>query len=157
MDAGLAALLGATIGGLLTGGAAVGAQVWASRSQANAAKEAHLQEDRLWHRDQRLEAHHKFLNQVNRLIHAAEAVAYPSAVAPNPVAVESDFREAMALTVDAYNLIDLVSLQKELAAQVMVAAQTDGFMKAGEFEGVVRAIGEASRIYRDAARAELKA
>jgi len=59
--------------------------------------------------------------------------------------------------VDAYNLIDLVSLQKELAAQVMVAAQTDGFMKAGEFEGVVRAIGEASRIYRDAARAELKA
>jgi len=67
MEPGLAALLGAAIGGLLTGGAAVGAQVWASRSQANAAKEAYRQQDRVWHRDQRLEAHHAFLNQVNRL------------------------------------------------------------------------------------------
>jgi hypothetical protein len=149
--------IGAVVGGLLTGGAAIGAQVWAARSQADVARDAYLQQDRVWHRDQRLEAHHAFLNQINRLIHAAEAVAYPSPVGADAVARERNFREAMALTVDAYNHLDLVSLQKELAAAVMVAAQAEGFMQAGEFEGVVRAIGEASRIYRDAARAELQA
>src|SRR3981081_2818989 len=94
--------IGAVVGGMLTGGAAIGAQVWATRSQANVAREAYVQQARVWHRDQRREPHHDLLNQINRLIHAAEAVAYPSPVGADAVSLERNFREAMALTVDAY-------------------------------------------------------
>jgi len=62
------------VGGLLTGGVAVGVQVLAARMQANAARDAFRQQDRVWHRDQRLKAHDAFLNQVNRLSMAIGAV-----------------------------------------------------------------------------------
>ncbi len=149
--------IGAVVGGLLTGGAALGAQVWAARSQANVAQAAYVQQDRVWHRDQRLEAHHAFLDRVQRLIFAAEAVAHPDAGA-DPDALRTNFRDALVNTMDAFNRIDLVSPAetKDLAANILAAARPGALMSAAEFEGVVRAMGEASRIYRDAARAELK-
>ncbi len=113
-------------------------------------------QDRVWHRDQRLEAHHAFLNRVNRLIHAAEAVTHPSETA-NADALQTNFREALANTVDTYNRIDLVSPPEtsDLAAKVLAAANPERLFQPAEFEGVLRAIGEASRIYREAVRAEL--
>lgn len=113
-------------------------------------------QDRIWHRDQRVEAHHAFLNRVNRMIQAVEAVTHATPGA-DPDALETNFREAQANTVDAYNRIDLVATPetRDLAAQVLSAADPERLFKPAEFEGVVRAIGEASRIYREAARAEL--
>jgi hypothetical protein len=146
------------VGGLLTGGVAVGAQVMAARFQADAARDAYRQQDRVWHRDQRLEAHHAFLDRVQRLIFAAEAVAHPNAGA-DPDLLRADFRAALVNTMDAFNRVDLVSSAetKDLAAGILTAANPGALMKAEEFERVVRAMGEASRIYRDAARAELRA
>jgi hypothetical protein len=146
------------VGGLLTGGVALGVQVLAARFQANAARGAYREQDRVWNRSQRLEAHHAFLDRVTRLIFAAESVAHPNPGA-DAGALQTNFREALARASDAYNRIDLLSPPetRELAAKVLTAARPEGIFKAEEFEGVVRAIGEASRIYRDAARAELTA
>lgn len=154
MDAGLAALLGATIGGLVTGGAAVGAQVWASRSQANAAKEAYLQQDRVWHRDQRLEAHHAFLNQVHRLTMAIAAVKQGGPDAPTT----KELSDVLAKTVDAFNRVELVVSQAsyDLGAKILAAADKRLENRAN-FDAVLQEMGEASLNYRESAKAELKA
>lgn len=146
------------VGGLLTGSAAIGAQVWAARSQAGAARDAFRQQDRVWHRDQRLEAHHAFLDRVNRLTFAAEAVAHPNP-GVDPLAMRTEFREALAKTVDAFNRIDLVSPPetREHAAKILAAAKPGEFMNAEGWEKAVVAIAEASRNYRDAVRTELRA
>src|SRR6266581_1928856 len=93
------------VGGLLTGGVAVGVQLLVARIQANAAREAFLQQERVWHRDQRLEAHHTFLNQVNRLVHVIGAMERAGLVGPN---TDADLTEALARTVDAFNRVELV-------------------------------------------------
>jgi hypothetical protein len=149
-------LLAVIVGGLLTGCAAVGASVLATHYQTKAAREAYREQERVRTRAERLEAHHNFLNRVHRLMHAGEAIAYPSRGADGEIA-RTNFREALALTVDAYNRIDLVSPSNELAAAVLTAANPERLLKPDDFEAVVRAIAEASRIYRDAARAELGA
>jgi hypothetical protein len=146
------------VGGLLTGGVALGVQVLAARFQANAAREAYRQQDRVWHRDQRLEAHHDFLDQVNRLNFAGEAVAHPSPGA-DPETRKAEFRETLAKTVDAFNRIDLVSTPQttELAAKILAAAKPGELINSAEWERAVRAIADASGHYREAARAELRA
>jgi hypothetical protein len=150
------ALWGAIVGGLLTGGAAIGAQIWASRSQATAAREAFLQQDRVWHRDQRLEAHHAFLNQVNRLIDVLGAVSRTSQ--QNRFLREADVREALARTVDAFNRVELVCSPRlhELAEKILTAAD-ERIADPTKLAAVIQDMGEASRKYREAAKAELKA
>jgi hypothetical protein len=154
MDAGLAALLGAAIGGLLGGGAAVGAQVWASHSQANAAKEAYLRQDQVWHRGQRLEAHHAFLNQVNRLTMAIAAVKHGGPGAPT----EKELSDLLAKTVDAFNRVELVVSKSsyDLGAKILAAADKR-LENPANFDAVLREMGEASQNYREVAKAELKA
>ena len=154
MDAGLAALLGATIGGLVTGGAAVGAQVWASRSQANAAKEAYLQQDRVWHRDQRLEAHHVFLNQVNRLMKAIAGLKQAGPGAPT----EKELSDLLVETVDAFNRVELLVSKNsyDLGAKILAAADKR-LENPANFDAVLQEMGEASQNYREAAKAELRA
>jgi len=151
------------VGGLLTGGAAVGAQVLAARFQANAARDAYLQQDRVWHRDQRLEAHHAFLNQVNRLI---QAVGAYSSARPEPADMHAvmaplmtDVAEALARTVDAFNRVELVCSPQlyDLAVKVLQAADAERLKNPADFPAVIRAMGEASRNYREAAKAELRA
>jgi hypothetical protein len=154
MDAGPAALLGAVLGGLLTGGAAVGAQVWASHSQANAAKEAYLQQDRVWHRDQRLEAHHAFLNQVNRLTMAIAAVKQAGPGAPT----EKELSDLLANTVDAFNRVEFVVSKSsyDLGAKILAAADKR-LENPANFDAVLQEMGEASQNYRESAKAELRA
>jgi hypothetical protein len=147
------------VGGLLTGGAAVGVQLLAARIQADAAREAYLQQDRVWHRDQRLEAHHAFLNQVNRLIHAIGAF---STAGPDPAdgsALLTDVAEALARTVDAFNRVELVCSPTiyELAVKILQAADANRVANPAEFPSLMQSIGEASRNYREAAKAELRA
>jgi len=117
------------------------------------------QERRVWLRDQRLEAHHAFLNRVNRLLAAVEAITSSSPNAANSDGMRTDFREAVAATVDAFNRIELVSTPNtyDLAVKILEAAHPERMLKPAEFEGVMRAIGEASRNYREAAKAELRA
>jgi hypothetical protein len=64
----------------------------------------------------------------------------------------------LANTVDTFNRIEFVSTQEtyDLAVKIMQAAHVERMLKPDEFEGVVRAIGEASRTYRDAVKAELR-
>ena len=152
------ALWGAIVGGLLAGGAAIGAQIWASRSQARAAREAFLQQDRVWHRDQRLEAHHAFLNQVNRLTMAIAASTHAAPGAPNTEALMADVSEVVAKTVDALNRVELVVSPKthELAVKILAAAD-ERLADPTKLAAVIQDIGEASRKYREAAKAELKA
>jgi hypothetical protein len=154
MDAGLAALLGATIGGLLGGGAAVGAQVWASRSQAKVAQAAYVQQDRVWHRDQRLEAHHAFLNQVNRLTMAIAAVKQGGPDAPTT----KELSDVLAKTVDAFNRVELVvsKYSYHLGAKILAAADKR-LENPANFDAVLQEMGEASQSYREAAKAELLA
>lgn len=154
MDAGQAALLGGAIGGLLGGGAAVGAQVWASHTQANAAKEAYLQQDRVWHRDQRLEAHHAFLNQVNRLTMAIAAVKQGE---PDALTTK-ELSDVLARTVDAFNRVELVVAQTsyDLGAKILAAADKR-LEDPANFDAVLQEMGEASQKYREAAKAELRA
>jgi hypothetical protein len=152
------ALWGAIVGGLLTGGAAIGAQVWASRIQARAAREAFLQQDRVWHRDQRLEAHHAFLNQVNRLAMAIAASMRAGADAPNAEATKADLSDVVAKTVDALNRVELVVSPSthELAVKILAAAD-ERVADPSKLAAVLQDIGEAARKYREAAKAELKA
>lgn len=146
------------VGGLLTGGAAVGAQVLAARIQANAASEAFRQQDRVWHRDQRLEAHHAFLNQVNRLVHAIGEVSRAGTDQAKRDALMPDVAEALARTVDTFNRVELVSpATYDLAVKVLQAARADQVLDPAQFPALMQAIGEASRNYREAAKAELRA
>jgi len=153
------ALWGAIAGGVLTGAAAIGAQVWAARSQANVAHEAYLQQDRVWHRDQRLEAHHAFLNQVNRLVHVIGAIDRAGPGAPNSEARLADVEEALKRTVDAFNRVELVSSPQvyDLAVKILSAADAQQMTNRANFPAVMQAIGVASRNYREAAKAELRA
>ena len=114
-------------------------------------------QDRVREREHRLEAHHAFLNRVNRLIDASAAVVRPTPGA-DPYLVMTNFREALANTVDTFNRIEFVSTQEtyDLAVKIMQAAHVERMLKPDEYEGVVRAIGEASRTYRDAVKAELR-
>ena len=146
------------VGGLLTGGAAIGAQVWAAHSQANAARDAYRQQDRVWHRDQRLEAHHAFLNHVSRLTAAIAAFTEPTDPAAKARAI-SDITEVLDRTVDAFNRIELVCSPQlyALAVKVLEAADPEQLKRPGQVPVVLQAMGEASRKYRDAAKTELRA
>jgi hypothetical protein len=117
------------------------------------------QQRRVWLRDQRLEAHHAFLNRVNRLLAAGEAMTSSSPNAANSNGLRTDFREAVAATVDAFNRIELVSSRKtyDLATKILQAVHPERLLQPAEFEAVTRAVGEASRNYREAAKAELRA
>ncbi|MHB8611239.1 MAG: hypothetical protein ACYDAL_02270 [Candidatus Dormibacteraceae bacterium] len=147
------------VGGLLTGGAAVGAQLLAARIQADAAREAYRQQDRAWHRSERLEAHHAFLNQVNRLIHSVGEIVRAGPGAPNADVLLANVTETLARTVDAFNRVELVCSPAtyDLAVQIMVAANAERLLQPGEFPRVMQDIGEASRKYRVGAKAELRA
>jgi hypothetical protein len=147
------------VGGLLTGGAAVGAQLLAARFQTNAARDAYRQQDRVWHRDQRLEAHHAFLNQVNSLVQVIGAIDRAGPVAPDRDVLLAEVEKALAKTVDAFNRVELVCSPPtyDLAMKILVAADAQRLMKPGEFPAVMLAIAEASRNYREAAKAELRA
>jgi ABC-type phosphate/phosphonate transport system permease subunit len=85
-------LQGVIIGGLVAGVVAIVVQLLAARNQADAARAANLQQDRVWHRDQRLEAHHAFLNQINRLVHVIGAIDRAGAGTPNAEARLADCR-----------------------------------------------------------------
>ena len=115
-------------------------------------------DDRIWHRDQRLEASHTFLNQVNRLIHSVGAIVRAGPGAPNADALLADVTEALARTVDAFNRVELVCSPAtyDLAVQIMVAANAERLLKPGEFPSVMQDIGEASRKYREGVKAELR-
>lgn len=151
--------VGAIVGGVLTGAAAIGAQVWAARSQANVAHEAYLQQDRVWHRDQRLEAHHAFLNEVNRLVHEIGAIDHAAPGTPGAAARMADVEEALKRTVDAFNRVELVSSKEvyDLAVKILSAADPQQMTNRANYPAVMQAIGVASRNYREAAKAELKA
>jgi len=111
-------------------------------------------QDRVREREHRLEAHHAFLNRVNRLRDASDAFVRPTPGA-DPSLVMTNFREALANTVDTFNRIEFVSTQEtyDLAVKIMEAADGERMLKPDE---LVRAIGEASRTYREAVKAELR-
>jgi hypothetical protein len=115
------------------------------------------QQDRVWHRDQRLEAHHAFLNQVNRLTMAIAASTHAAPGAPNTEALMADVSEVVAKTVDALNRVELVVSPKahELAVKILAAAD-ERLADPSKLAAVIQDIGEASRKYREAAKAELK-
>lgn len=117
------------------------------------------QQRRVWLRDQRLEAHHAFLNRVNRLLAAGEAITSSSPDTANSDSLRTDFREAVGATVDAFNRIELVGTPKtyDLATKILQAVHPERLLKPAEFEGVTRAVGEAARNYREAAKTELRA
>jgi hypothetical protein len=100
-------LQGVIIGGLLAGAIAIATQVLAARNQADAAREANHQQERVWHRDQRLEAHHAFVNQVSRLTAAIAAFTEPADPAAK-VRAMSDITDVLDRTVDAFNRVELV-------------------------------------------------
>ncbi len=152
-------LLAVIVGGLLTGGAAVGAQVVSARIQANAARETFRQQDRVWHRDQRLEAHHAFLNQVNRLVHVLQEVSHAGNDQTKRDALMPDVAEALTRTVHAFNRVELVCSPAtyDLAVKILVAARADQVLDPAQFPALLQAIGEASRNYREGAKAELRA
>jgi hypothetical protein len=158
MNEALWGAIGAIVGGLLTGGAAVGAQIWASRSQADAAHDAYIQQDLAWHRDQRLEAHHAFLNQVNRLTAAIAAFTEPTDPAAKAMSM-NDIRDVLDRTVDAFNRVELVCSPQlyALAVKILEAADAEQIRRPGQVPVVLQAMGEASRKYRDAAKTELRA
>jgi len=158
MNEALWGAIGAIVGGLLTGGAAIGAQIWASRSQANAAHDVYVQQDLVWHRDQRLEAHHAFLNQVNRLTAAIAAFTEPTDPAAKAMAI-SNISDVLDRTVDAFNRVELVCSPElyALAVKVLDAVNAEQLKRPGQVPVVLKAIGEASRNYREAAKAELRA
>jgi hypothetical protein len=158
MNEALWGAIGAIVGGLLAGGAAIGAQVWAARSQAEATRQAFLHQDRVWHRDQRLEAHRAFLNQVNRLTMAIAAVDLAGASAPNGEALLAEVREVVARTVDAFNRVELVVSPSTYALGVKILEAADERLQdPAKFAAVIKDIGDASHSYREAAKAELKA
>jgi hypothetical protein len=152
-------LQGVIIGGLLAGAIAIASQVLAARNQADAAREAHRQQERVWHRDQRLEAHHAFLNQVNRLVHVIGAIDRAGPGAPNAEARLADVEEALARTVDAFNRVELVCSPQmyDLAVKILSAADAQQMTNRANFPAVMQAIGVASHNYREAAKAELRA
>jgi hypothetical protein len=150
-------LQGVIIGGVLAGVVAVVTQVLAARNRANAAREASRHEELVWHRNQRLEAHHAFLNQVNRLVHVIGAIDRAGPGTPEANAKFADLEETLARTVDAFNRVELVCSPQmyDLAVKILSAANAQQLTSRANFPAVMRAIGEASRNYRDAARAEL--
>jgi hypothetical protein len=152
-------LQGVIIGGLLAGVVAIVTQVLAARNQANAERESNRHQERVWHRDQRLEAHHAFLNQVNRLVHVIGAIDRAGAGTPEANAKFADLEETLARTVDAFNRVELVCSPQmyDLAVKILSAADAQQLTNRANFPAVMRAIGEASRNYRDAAKAELGA
>jgi hypothetical protein len=113
-------------------------------------------QDRTWQRDQRLEAHHAFLNQINRLVHVLQEVA--GADPPKRDALMPDVAEALTKTVDAFNRVELVCSPAtyDLAVKILVAARADQVLDPAQFPALMQAIGEASRNYREAAKAELR-
>lgn len=157
-DVVFAALIGAAVGGFLTGAVALISQVLAARSQAEAAREANRQQDRLWHRNERLNAHHAFLDQVNRLIGTIHEVQFPNPGA-NPHALMAELREGLARTVDAYNRVDLVSTEESnrLAVRVLEAADAKRLQDPRNFNQVVSEIVDALQAYRTQVKAELRA
>jgi hypothetical protein len=149
-------LQGVIVGGFLAGVVAIVTQILAARNQTDAAREANRQQDRVWHRDQRLEAHHAFLNQVNRLTAAIAAFSGPSDPAIRAEAM-SDVREVLDRTVDAFNRVELVCSPQlyALAVKILEAADAEQLRRPGQVPVVLQAIGVASRNYREAAKAEL--
>ena len=150
------ALWGVIVGGLLAGAVAVVTQVLAARNQAAAAREAHRHEERVWNRDQRLEAHHAFLNQVNRLNAAIASFADPTDPATKAEALR-DIKDVLDSTVDAFNRVELVCSPQlyALALKILEAADAKQIRQPGQLPAVLKAIAQASRNYRDAAKAEL--
>ena len=152
-------LQGVIIGGLLAALVAVVTQLLAARNQSDAAREANRQQERVWHRDQRLEAHHTFLNQINRLVHVIGAIDRAGPGAANRDTLFADLAEALARTVDAFNRVELVCSPQmyELAVKVLAAADAQRLTNPAEFPAVMQAIAVASHNYREAAKAELRA
>jgi hypothetical protein len=152
-------LQGVIIGGLVAGVVAIVVQLLAARNQADAAREANLQQDRVWHRDQRLEAHHAFLNQINRLVHVIGANDRAGSGSPNAEGRLADVEAALTRTVDAFNRVELVCSPQMygLAVKVLSAADAQQLTNRANFPAVMQAIGMASRDYREAAKAELGA
>ena len=151
-------LQGVIIGGLLAGAVAIVTQVLAARNQANGAREGNRHQDRVWHRDQRLEAHHAFLNEVNRLTAAIAAFTEPTDPAAKVMAI-SDMKDVLDRTVDAFNRVELVCSPQlyALAVKILEAADAEQIRRPGQVPAVLQAIGVASRNYREAAKAELGA
>src|SRR5207249_213995 len=106
------------------------------------------QQDRVWNRAQRLEAHHAFLNQVNRL--TATIAAFTSPTDPTTQAeAMSDVRDVLDRTVDAFNRVELVcsSQLHDLAVKILEAADAEQLRRPGQVPAVLQAIGVASRNY----------
>ena len=151
-------LQGVIVGGVLAGVVAIVTQVLAARTQADAAREANRQQDRVWHRDQRLEAHHAFLNQVNHLVGVIAEFAEPRDPAAKAMAM-TDIRDVLDRTVDAFNRVELICSPElqALAVKVLEAADAEQLKRPGQVPVVIQAVGVASRNYRQAAKRELGA
>jgi len=152
-------LQGVIVGGLVAGVVAIVVQVLAARNQADAAREANRQQERVWHRAQRLEAHHAFLNQVILLVHVIAAIDRAGPGTPNADARLANVEEALARTVDAFNRVELVCSPQmyDLAVKILSAADAQQMTNRANFPAVMQAIGVASRNYREAAKTELRA
>jgi hypothetical protein len=113
------------------------------------------QQDRQFLRHERLEAHHAFLNQINRVIGAIGAIDRARPANPT-VELLARLEAVLGDTVNAFNRVELVGTQTtyDLAVAMMTTVDTDRVLK-GEFQDVMRDIGEASREYREAVKKEL--
>jgi hypothetical protein len=78
--------------------------------------------------------------------------------APNKEALMADVSDVVATTVDALNRVELVvsPTMHELAVKILAAAD-ERLADPTNLAAVIQDIGEASRKYREAAKAELKA
>jgi len=95
---------------------------------------------------------------VNRLTAAIGAFSGPFDATTKAEAL-SDVKDVLDRTVDAFNRVELVCSPElyALAVKILEAANAEQLRQPGQVPVVLQAIGVASRNYREAAKAELRA